>query len=212
MKQLMRSLNQYYIIVIWYVIKGKGVIKIMARNNTNFVLKSLFVIVKSNAFIATVKNSNVSISTPRLQLYMTQVRPHMKYCSLLRARAPKYQLLSFDGIKRTADRIADRQVLSVRLDSLALRKDVSSLCDFYRVYHREGLEELSRIELNTAIAIRGKPLDTTTHTTWIVGIPPPWAFAELSDTHHDLVESVAASGISAQIPLRVHQEVTFFPP
>ncbi|CAF4908224.1 unnamed protein product [Pieris macdunnoughi] len=78
----------------------------------------------------------------RLQLYKAQIRPHMEYCSHLWAGAPQYQLLPLDRIQRRAVRIVDDQSLSVRLDPLALRRDVGSLCIFYRIYHGECSEEL----------------------------------------------------------------------
>ncbi|CAK1581036.1 unnamed protein product [Parnassius mnemosyne] len=43
---------------------------------------------------------------------------------------------------RRAARIVDNRVLSERLDSLALRKDVASLCIFFRIYHGECSKEL----------------------------------------------------------------------
>ncbi|RVE41561.1 hypothetical protein evm_013795 [Chilo suppressalis] len=78
----------------------------------------------------------------RLQLYKAQVRPHMEYCSHLWAGAPQYQLLPLDRIQRRAARIVDDQDLSDQLDPLALRRDVASLCVFYRIYHGECSEEL----------------------------------------------------------------------
>ncbi|CAK1593568.1 unnamed protein product [Parnassius mnemosyne] len=78
----------------------------------------------------------------RLQLYKAQVRPHMEYCSHLWARAPQCQLLPLYRIQRRAVRIVEDRVLSDRLDTLTLRRDVSSLCVFYRIYHGECSEEL----------------------------------------------------------------------
>lgn len=78
----------------------------------------------------------------RLQLYKAQVRPHVEYCSHLYAGAPQYQLLPLDRIQRRATRIIDCQELSHRLDPLALRRDVASLCILYRLYHGECSEEL----------------------------------------------------------------------
>ncbi|CAK1584849.1 unnamed protein product [Parnassius mnemosyne] len=78
----------------------------------------------------------------RLQLYKAQVRPHMEYCSHLWAGAPQCQLLPLDRIQRRAIRIVNDRVLSDRLDTLALRRDVASLCVFYRIYHGECSEEL----------------------------------------------------------------------
>ncbi|CAK1591446.1 unnamed protein product [Parnassius mnemosyne] len=78
----------------------------------------------------------------RLQLYKAQVRPHMEYCSHLWAGAPQCQLLPLDRIQRRAARIVDDRALFDRLDSLALRRDVASLCIFFRIYHRECSEEL----------------------------------------------------------------------
>ena len=82
------------------------------------------------------------MSSHRLQLYKAQVRPHMEYCSHLWAGAPQYQLLPLDRIQRRAARIVNDQDLSDRLDPLALRRDVASLCIFYRIYHGECSEEL----------------------------------------------------------------------
>ncbi|XP_052750759.1 uncharacterized protein LOC128200667 [Galleria mellonella] len=78
----------------------------------------------------------------RLKLYKAQVRPHMEYCSHLWAGAPQYQLLPLDRIQSRAARIIDSQRLTVRLDPLKLRRDVASLCIFYRIYHGECSEEL----------------------------------------------------------------------
>ncbi|CAF4937092.1 unnamed protein product [Pieris macdunnoughi] len=78
----------------------------------------------------------------RMQLYKAQIRPHMEYCSHLWAGAPQYQLLPLDRIQRRAVRIVDDQSLSERHDPLALRRDVGSLCIFYRIYHGECSEEL----------------------------------------------------------------------
>ncbi|XP_013162491.1 PREDICTED: uncharacterized protein LOC106113978 [Papilio xuthus] len=78
----------------------------------------------------------------RLQLYKAQVRPHTEYCSHLWAGAPQYQILPFDRIQRRAIRIVNDRALTDRLDALALRRDVSSLCIFYRIYHGECSEEL----------------------------------------------------------------------
>ncbi|CAG5046898.1 unnamed protein product [Parnassius apollo] len=78
----------------------------------------------------------------RLRLYKAQVRPHMEYCSHLWAGAPQYQLLPLYRIQRRAARIIDDRVLSDRLDSLALRRDVASLCILFRIYHGECSEEL----------------------------------------------------------------------
>ncbi|CAF4900062.1 unnamed protein product [Pieris macdunnoughi] len=78
----------------------------------------------------------------RMQLYKAQIRPHMEYCSHLWAGAPQYQLLPLDRIQRRAVRIVDDQSLSEWLDPLALRRDVGSLCIFYRIYHGECSEEL----------------------------------------------------------------------
>ncbi|CAK1596277.1 unnamed protein product [Parnassius mnemosyne] len=78
----------------------------------------------------------------RLQLYKAQVRPHMEYCFHLWAEAPQCQLLRLDRIQRRATRIVDDRVLSDRLDSLALRIDVASLCIFLCIYHGECSEEL----------------------------------------------------------------------
>lgn len=78
----------------------------------------------------------------RLQLYKAQVRPHMEYCSHLWAGAPAYQLLPLDRIQRRASRIVDCRDITSRLDPLALRRDVASLCILYRLYHGECSEEL----------------------------------------------------------------------
>lgn len=81
-------------------------------------------------------------SVQRLQLYKAQVRPHVEYCSHLWAGAPQYQLLPLDRIQRRATRIVDNPDISKRLDPLALRRDVASLCILYRIYNGECSEEL----------------------------------------------------------------------
>ena len=53
---------------------------------------------------------------------------------------PRYQLEPFDHIQRRSFRI--NPMICERLDTLALRRDVSSLCVLYRIYHRECSEEL----------------------------------------------------------------------
>ncbi|XP_038221266.1 uncharacterized protein LOC119839131 [Zerene cesonia] len=78
----------------------------------------------------------------RLQLYKAQVRPHMEYCSHLWAGAPQYQLLPLDRVQRRAVRIIDDPVIADSLDPLALRRDVASLCVFYRLYNGDCSEEL----------------------------------------------------------------------
>lgn len=78
----------------------------------------------------------------RLQLYKAQVRPHMEYCSHLWAGAPQFQLLPLDRVQRRAIRIVGDDVLAGQLDHLALRRDIASLCVFYRIYHGECSEEL----------------------------------------------------------------------
>ncbi|XP_050668852.1 uncharacterized protein LOC126968081 [Leptidea sinapis] len=77
-----------------------------------------------------------------LALYKAQVRPHMKYCCHLWSGAPQYQLDPFDRVQRRAARIVGDGVLCERLDHLALRRDVASLCVFYRIYHGECSEDL----------------------------------------------------------------------
>ncbi|CAK1582146.1 unnamed protein product [Parnassius mnemosyne] len=76
------------------------------------------------------------------QFYKVQVRPHMEYCCHLWAGAPQCQLRPFDRIQRRAARMVDDRFLSNRLDSLALRRDVASLCIFFHIYHGECSEEL----------------------------------------------------------------------
>ncbi|CAK1581331.1 unnamed protein product [Parnassius mnemosyne] len=71
-----------------------------------------------------------------------KVWPHIEYCSHLWTGTPQCQLLPLDRIRRRAVRIVDDRVLSDRLDTLALRRDVASFCIFYRIYHGECSEEL----------------------------------------------------------------------
>ena len=63
-------------------------------------------------------------------------------CSHLWAGAPQYQLEPFDRIQRRAIRIIGDPMICERLDTLTLRRDVSSLCVLYRIYHGECSEEL----------------------------------------------------------------------
>ncbi|XP_045503597.1 uncharacterized protein LOC123700430 [Colias croceus] len=77
-----------------------------------------------------------------LLLYKAQIRPDMEYCSHLWAGAPQYQLLPLDSVQRRAVRVIGKQALTDRLDPLGLRRDVASLCDFYRLYNGECSEEL----------------------------------------------------------------------
>ncbi|XP_045511061.1 uncharacterized protein LOC123705984 [Colias croceus] len=78
----------------------------------------------------------------RLKLYKAQVRPHMEYCSHIWAGAPQQYLLPFDRIQRRAVRLVNEPSLTDRLDTLALRRDVASLCVLYRIYYGECSEEL----------------------------------------------------------------------
>ncbi|XP_045459271.1 uncharacterized protein LOC123669724 [Melitaea cinxia] len=78
----------------------------------------------------------------RLLLYKAQVRPHVEYCSHLWAGAPQYQLHPFDSIQRRAIRIVDDPKLTDDLEPLSIRRDVGSLCVFYRLYNGECSEEL----------------------------------------------------------------------
>ena len=78
----------------------------------------------------------------RLLLYKAQVRPHMEYCSHLWAGAPQYQLLPLDCIQKRAVRFVDNSKLTNQLETLGHRRDVSSLCVFYRLYNGECSEEL----------------------------------------------------------------------
>ena len=78
----------------------------------------------------------------RLALYRAQVRPHMEYCFHLWAGAPQYQLEPFDRIQRRVVQIIRDPMICERLDTLALRRDMSSLCFLYRIYHGECSEEL----------------------------------------------------------------------
>ncbi|XP_045493438.1 uncharacterized protein LOC123692709 [Colias croceus] len=77
-----------------------------------------------------------------LLLYKAQIRPHMEYCSHLWAGAPFYQLLPLDRVQRRAVRMIGDPRISDRLDPLALRRDIASLCVFYRIYHGECSNEL----------------------------------------------------------------------
>ena len=72
----------------------------------------------------------------RLALYRAQ------YCSHLWAGASQYQLEPFDRIQRRAIRIIGDPMICKPLDTLALRRDASSLCVLYRIYHGECSEEL----------------------------------------------------------------------
>lgn len=80
--------------------------------------------------------------TQRCLLYKAQVRPHMEYCSHLWHGAPKYQLLRFDSLQRRAVRIVNDPKLTSTLEPLSLRRDIGSLCVFYRLYNGECSEEL----------------------------------------------------------------------
>ena len=66
----------------------------------------------------------------------------MEYCSHLWAGSPQYQLEPFDRIQRRAIRIIGDPIICERLDTLALRRDVSSLCVLYCIYHGECSGEL----------------------------------------------------------------------
>ena len=70
------------------------------------------------------------------------IPPHIEYCSHLWAGAPQYQLEPFDRIQRRAVAIIGDTVIYERLNTLALRRDVASLCVLYRIYHGECPREL----------------------------------------------------------------------
>lgn len=91
-----------------------------------------------------VLNRSKRYFTPRqrLTLYKGQVRPHMEYCSHLWAGAPAYQLDPLDSVQRRATRIVDDPNLTDGLEPLSLRRDIGSLCVFYRLYNGECSEEL----------------------------------------------------------------------
>lgn len=91
-----------------------------------------------------VLNRSKQYFTPgqRLLLYKAQVRPHLEYCSHLWAGAPAYQLGPCDSIQRRATRIVDDTVLTSDIEPLGLRRDVASLCVFYRLYNGVCSEEL----------------------------------------------------------------------
>lgn len=78
----------------------------------------------------------------RLMLYKAQVRPHMEYCSHLWSGAPKYQLDPLDSLQRRAVRLVNDPKLSNRLESLSVRRDVGSLCLFYRYFNGECSDEI----------------------------------------------------------------------
>ena len=78
----------------------------------------------------------------RLALYRAHVQPHMDYCSHLWAGAPQYHLDLFDRIQRRAVRIIRDPMICAGLDTLALRRNVFSLCVLYRICHGESSEEL----------------------------------------------------------------------
>ncbi|CAG4975733.1 unnamed protein product [Colias eurytheme] len=77
-----------------------------------------------------------------LLLYKAQVRPHLEYCSHLWAGAPQCHLLPLDRIQRRAARIIADPRITDKLDPLSLRRDLGSLCIFYRFYYGECSKEL----------------------------------------------------------------------
>ncbi|CAK1578575.1 unnamed protein product [Parnassius mnemosyne] len=110
----------------------------------------------------------------RLQLYKAQFQPHMEYCSHLWAGAPQCQLLPLDRIQRRAVRIDDDRVLSDRLNTLALRRDVASLYVFYRIYHGECSEELFGLIPAAQFHDRTSRQNLRCHppSTWVICGPP----------------------------------------
>lgn len=78
----------------------------------------------------------------RLLLYKAQVRPHVEYCSHLWHGAPKYQLLRFDSLQRRTIRIIGDPKLTDSLRPLSQRRDIGSLCVFYRLYNGQCSDEL----------------------------------------------------------------------
>lgn len=81
-------------------------------------------------------------ATQLATLYKAQVRPHMEYCSHLWAGAPKYQLGPLDSIQKRAIRIINNPKITKKFQHLSQRRDIGSLCVFYRLYHGECSSEL----------------------------------------------------------------------
>ncbi|CAK1588262.1 unnamed protein product [Parnassius mnemosyne] len=143
--------------------------------------------------------NTVPAPAQRLQLYKAQVRPHMKYCSHLWAGAPQCQLLSLDRIQRRAVRIVDDSSLSDRLDSLALRRDVASLCIFFRIYHGKCSEELFGLIPAAKFHERISRQNSRYHPHHL----DDWQFTTMfSSSHNFLVESITTSEFSGPIQLR----------
>ena len=61
---------------------------------------------------------------------------------MAKAFDPQYQLELFDRIQHRAVQIIGDPMIYERLDTLALRRDVSSLYVLYRIYHGDCSEEL----------------------------------------------------------------------
>jgi hypothetical protein len=75
-------------------------------------------------------------------LYKTQVRSCVEYCSHLWDGSAKYPLDALDRLQRRAVRIIDDEEVTRHLEPLQLRRDISSLSVFYRLFHEESSEEL----------------------------------------------------------------------
>ena len=76
------------------------------------------------------KNKKIYNRLIKMYVFYSSLLPYTKYCSYF-----LFLFLAFYRIHRRAIRIIGDPTICERLDTLALRRDVSSLCVLYRIYH-----------------------------------------------------------------------------
>lgn len=94
----------------------------------------------------------------------------MEHCSHLWGGVPQYQLNSIDRTQRRAVCIIGDSMIYERLDNLALRRNVSSLCILYRIYRgecfRELIEQLPAVEISNHTVYHKIKYHPNNQTTW----------------------------------------------
>ena len=95
-----------------------------------------------------------------LHIYKSTIRPCLEYCCHIWGGAPYVHLELLDRIQRRISNIIGPD-LSAKLQSLAHRRDVASLCLFYKYFHGLCSDELFtmvpslyRFKRNTRLAAR----------------------------------------------------------
>ena len=82
---------------------------------------------------------------PFLTLYKAQIRPGLEYGSHLWRGASKHSLATLDAIQKREIKLIGDPALTNSLDSLAHRRTISALSQYYRYYHGVCSVELKSI-------------------------------------------------------------------